>query len=190
MTEALVADLKWDVDKAAFERQLRGFIKAARDNNKVIPLPVSMSLETLVMLLAQVNCAGCDAKCCREGTPGGAIELAPGEYKIMIQKYGEQGFTTAPPNGGIIQPCRFLQRNQCTIYSERPMACMLFPMQLHGGLATSRGAPMVEALSVASSCPEGRRIAKAVYKATYMLKQKYWSIPSEELKKMLEGGSQ
>ena len=189
MTEALVAEIRWDADRPTFERGLKKFIKLARNEGKVIPLPVPLALETLVMPLAQVNCDGCDALCCKGGTQGGAVQLAPGEHKALVEKYGDQGFITAPPHGGILQPCRFLKGRLCTIYAERPMGCMLFPMQPHGGVATSRHATPMEALSVASSCPEGRRIAKAIYKSMYLIKQKYWSMPGEELRVMMEGRS-
>lgn len=187
MKDELVVAIDWHVDKEAFERQLRKFIKAARENGKVIPLPVSPSLETLLLLLSQVDCSNCEAICCKRGTPGNVVALAPGEQKALVVKYGDQGFTTTPPAGAISMPCRFLKGNQCSIYPERPLSCMVFPMQTGGEVSSDANAPRVEALAVASSCPEGRRIAKAVYKTTWQLKQKYLSLPREESLAILQG---
>jgi len=187
MKDQLEAKLDWQVDKEAFGRQIKKFIKAAREGGKVIPLPVSPSLETLLMMLSQVDCSNCEALCCKRGMPGNVVALAPGEHKALAVKYGDQGFTTTPPAGAISMPCRFLLHNRCSIYPERPLSCMVFPMQPGGRVSSETNEAKIDALAVASSCPEGRRIAKALYKMTWQLKQKYFSLPTKECLAVLEG---
>jgi len=187
MSDQMVAMVDWRLYRVAFESQVDKIIQEAKAKGKVIPLPISPSLETLIMLLSQVNCSNCDAICCREGMPGNEAALAPGELKALAKEYGDKGFTGTPPGGGINLTCRFLQGKQCRIHDHRPLSCMVFPMQGSGEVASDFGAPKRNALAVASLCPEGRRIAKAVYMTTWELKQKYWSIPSDEALAILRG---
>lgn len=186
MAEEIITELNWDVSQEEMKQQIRTLIANCRVSGKVITLPLKASYETLVMLLAQVNCEGCEAVCCKMSPPDELIALAPSEYDQLVKKHGIEGIQKDRLPWGIKTPCRFLKKNRCTIYQERPVACIAFPMQPGGELAGSYAGPRFEAMAVASYCPEARRIAKSIYMMVWRIKQKVFEIGAEDAKWMMQ----
>jgi len=181
----LVAEIAWDIDQKQFKDQVRQMIAMARKGNNVLTLPISPSLESILLILSQVNCDGCDAICCRVSPPDETVAMTPSEYKMLREKYGDEGMVSTWLGGVIKMPCRFLKNKRCSIYSERPLACVVFPIQHGGACGASFDSQPFEALAVSSYCPEGRRIAKAVYMTMWQIKQKIWAIGLEEASELL-----
>lgn len=183
MSEELVSTIDWALSEEAFRTQIQRMIAAAMAGGKVLALPVSPSVETMMLLLSQVHCDHCDAACCTS-TPGGLLPLTPSEFKFLAERYGAHGMVPAEFGGAIRMPCRFLHKHRCSIYADRPLVCIAFPLQPGGAFGTSMGERR-EGLSLASSCPEGRRIAKAVYMVAWSMRQKVAAIGFEEAAEVL-----
>ena len=185
MGNKLVAEIAWDIDQNQFKEQVRQMIAMARKGNNVLTLPISPSLESILLILSQVNCDGCDAICCRVSPPEGMVAMTPSEYKLLREKYGDEGMVSTLLGGAIRMPCRFLKNKYCSIYSERPLSCILFPIQPGGAYGASFYSQKIEALSVSSYWPEGRRIARAGYMTIWQIKQKIKAIGFEEASELL-----
>lgn len=184
----LVAEVNWSLPIRDFVASVNKNFALARANGKSIVLPIEASQSTLALLLAQVNCKECDAPCCRMGPPTNTVALTPTEYRHLTQKYGHAGFKITMIGkhhcGELTMPCRFLSRARCTIYEDRPLSCIAFPLQT-GGAYGLPGSEPVEAMSLASYCPESKRIARGTYKALYWFKQKIWQIGRQEAEELL-----
>ncbi len=185
MGNKLVAEIAWDIDQNQFKEQVRQMIAMARKGNNVLTLPIGPSLESILLILSQVNCDGCDAICCRVSPPDEMVAMTPSEYKMLCEKYGDEGMVSTRLGGAIKMPCRFLKNKHCSIYPERPLACVVFPMQPGGACGASFDSQPLEALAVASYCPEGRKITKAVYMTMWQIKQKIQAIGFEEASELL-----
>jgi len=181
----LVVEIAWDIDQKQFKEQVRQMIAMARKGNNVLTLPISSSLESMLLILSQVNCDGCDAICCRVSPPDEMVAMTPSEYKMLRERYGDEGMVSTRLGGAIKMPCRFLKNKHCSIYPERPLSCVVFPIQPGGAYGASFDSQPLEALAVSSYCPEGRRIAKAVYMTMWQIKQKIQVIGFEEASELL-----
>lgn len=180
MTELLKTVLDWDVGQEEFRRQIREMVSTCERKGKVIPLPLRLveGVELagqLGFLLTMVNCDQCDSLCCsRETSPDGAGIGLIGQEVDFIQKAGYAHFIQENHLGKCLHyPCPFFsvkhQGRGCSIYPDRPFSCVVYPFQPGGWL----GEEKVLAISVASSCPEGRRIARSVYMNTWRVRQKF-----------------
>ena len=171
--EPLKTYIDWELEKDAFQCLIRDMIKDCVDHNKVIALPITITegssfLDQLGMLLSQVNCKDCN-RCCKSGE-NNVVSLTPEEGRYFSGKYGQSYFTTFEDNLAIPYPCCFLIGHECSIYSDRPLVCALYPFQ-PGGFA---GEEMKEnVIAVASDCPEGRRIARTIYMTIWRLRRQF-----------------
>ena len=171
--------IDWTLDQEPFKQQVRDLVNRAREEGKVLALPFrafpgQSELDLMTSLLAQVNCDGCDAPCCRSNPNGEPITLVPPEYNRLIEKYGEEHFIWNGKLGILKMPCPFLKNNRCTIYSDRPLVCVLYPFQ--PGATDGKGNMMV---ALASGCPEGRRIGKAAYMMSWRIRQQFYALGEE-----------
>ncbi len=69
-----------------------------------------------------MNCAGCLAPCCRD-----VVYLAPREFDKLRKKQAALKYTQIG-DIFILTPCPFLVENMCTIYADRPLACVRYPL--------------------------------------------------------------
>jgi len=171
--EVLKYEVPWDLEKDEFQGFVRDMIKTCVDHGKVISLPIELVqgeyfLDQMAMLLSQVDCKDCHKCCISE--KGGVIDLQKAEYELFCQKYGKQHFVTDGKLFSIPYPCPFLQKDKCSIYGDRPFACVLYPFQ-PGGYGGEHGEIYV--IAVASSCPEGRRIARGTYMTSWRLRKQF-----------------
>ena len=180
----LLAVVDWDVSQEELKEQVRKIIATARRENKVLTLPIGLSLDAMLALLSQVRCDSCEAVCCKISPPEEVISLTPGEYRALSGKYGQKGMRQTVFGGELELPCRFLKNNRCAIYPERPLVCMTFPFQ-PGGAIGGNVNEALDAIALASYCPEARRIAKAVYMTLWGVKQKIWSIGLKDAESLL-----
>lgn len=174
-SESIKFVINWDLDRQAFQDLVRDMIKQCVEQNKVIVLPVEIVsgevfAEQLSVLLSQVNCGDC-SKCCESSFDNEEICIVPDEYLYLAEKYG-YGHFNIDVNGKITlhYPCPFLKSRRCSIYSDRPLVCTLFPFQPGG---TSGEDAELNVLALASSCPESRRIARAVYMTQWRLRKQF-----------------
>jgi Fe-S-cluster containining protein len=165
--------IRWDVDQDEFRREIRQMIHQARTQHKVIPLPFSQTgqpaLDLLTVILGEVNCDYCDAPCCKVNPNGEPIDLLPAEVPRLSQ-HGLKGTK-------ITMPCEFLKSGRCSVYPDRPLVCLLYPFQ--PGANDGEGRPL---FAVASSCPEGRRIARDCYMMAWKLRSCFYSLGDEFFK--------
>ncbi len=165
--------IDWTLNQEAFKQQVGDLINRARKGGKVLALPFRAfpgmpMLDLMTSLLAQVNCEGCDAPCCKSNPNGEPISLLPPEYKRLAEKYGQEHFIRQGDRGIVKMPCPFLRNNRCTIYLDRPLVCVLYPFQ--PGATDGEGNMM---MALAANCPEGRRIAKAAYMMSWRIRQQF-----------------
>ena len=176
--KALKFMIDWELDKKEFQASISEMIKNCMEQDKVISLPIEINpgpnvIGLLSLLLGQIDCTNCNNKCCVSGE-NNRIELLPKEYQILASKFGKQHFINyysqaQDATGYAMQfPCPFLAEHKCSIYGDRPLICALFPFQ-DGGFAGEHQNNYVYAL--ASSCPEGRRIARQVYMTFWRLRR-------------------
>ena len=169
--------------EAEFRKQIEKLINTARKTETVFPLPCHIEcsgIETMALVLSQINCSNCDARCCRTARFAEfGIPLLDTEYRVLEERIGTEKLAKISMklignNRYMPTPCPFLNKNQCSIYDIRPFACINYPIDQSG--VDNSGEKMV---SLDPLCPEARRITKRAYLT-------YWKI----LHKMEEVSSQ
>lgn len=75
MNDKLTYHIDWTLSQSVFRKLVKELLHQAEKKDKVIALPImvrpgQLFLGMLTLLLAQVDCQGCDAPCCR-GNPLG-----------------------------------------------------------------------------------------------------------------------
>ena len=183
MTEYLTYVLDWELSQRDFRRQVKDLIHRAEKDGKVLALPMrvypgQMMIDQITLLLSQVNCEGCDAPCCRRNPNEEPIQLFPPDYLRLSKKYGEQHFIRKGDRAELPMPCPFLKSNRCAVYPDRPLVCVIYPFQ--PGAVDGSGNMM---LALASGCPEGRRIARAIYMTAWRIRQQFRALGEDNFMK-------
>lgn len=172
--------IDWELSQDAFRDQVRELIRRARKHGKVLALPIEIrngqtAIDMLTLLMAQVDCENCDAPCCKSNPEGMLTQMLPPEYERLSAKYGKEHFIVKEDGAYLPMPCPFLRKGPnpqlkqlCKIYQDRPLVCVLYPFQ--PGANDGAGNHI---LAVASSCPEGRRIARAVFMTAWRIRQQF-----------------
>lgn len=186
MSEQIVQEINWQLDQRNFQRQVRAIISEAQKKGKVITLPIGVHLgqvmlDLMTLLLSQVNCDGCDAPCCRRNPSDEPISILPPEYERLAGKY-EVGKLSKIEDGtyGLPMPCPFLKGGRCSIYSDRPLVCIIYPFQPGG--ADFNGNMH---LALSSSCPESHRIARNVYMWGWRIRHQFWLLGGDNFIKAM-----
>jgi len=137
--------------------------------------------DLVTLLLAQVDCRNCDAPCCRANPWGAGTGLPPLEYQRLSEKYGKERFIMKDGMAYLPMPCPFLREaprqkeNLCTIYPDRPLACVLYPFQ--PGAADDAGEAV---LALSSSCPSARHLARDIYMTAWRLRRQFKLLGEED----------
>lgn len=179
MGEYMIDELDWSLSESEFRNSIMVLIAKHLEQGKVIPLPVAGDMDTLQLMLAAIHCNNCSAQCCKAGKDD-IVSLTRKEFDYLVGKYGSDGMVDAK-ECGIKMPCRFLfSGDSCSIYADRPLVCMFYPMQ-PGGKINSQ-----EVLAVASSCPQARAYALQVYMRLWEANKKVNFIGLDEAQKMAD----
>lgn len=189
--------IDWELEPLAFKNQIDNLIIKARREKRVLPLPIVALpgiafIDIAVTILSQVNCDKCDARCCKSNPNNQPLPIMPGDFDNLTDKYGKEMMEKVGakfiymPDGlyyFIPMPCPFLtnKNNRCKIYEDRPLACLLYPMQL--GSINDKGNMLV---ALASECLEGRRITRIIYKYYYSFRQHFKRVGDKEWPRILE----
>jgi Fe-S-cluster containining protein len=165
-------EIVWELPRREFLVDIREKIERATEEKLVLPLPVTilpggLFESVMSLLLPQVNCSGCNAPCCRRNISGLPFAIHLEECEALSKKYGADKFTIVGGYAHLPMPCPFLESNQCSIYEDRPLVCIMYPFQ--PGASAPSG---VDLLALESSCPEARRITMKVYMAYWEILQK------------------
>ncbi len=174
--DALTHTIDWDAKEDAFGANIDSLISITTDNKKIIPLPIAVVkgeqfLEVVTAITMQVDCDGCDAQCCRTNPDGSNISMARTDYRQLRKVFDQKelydmGIRNRGDECLFPSPCPFLHGQRCSIYSMRPLICVMYPVSQPA--TDGSGNPM---LAVESSCPEARRIAKKMYITMWLLRK-------------------
>jgi len=154
--------IDWDVSRRDFAANLKKLFEAIRQRRAAIPLPVAATAGSAAALLAGIDRRGCEGICCISGSQ--FVSLFPSEAARL-------GVTGAPDSQGqipMVLPCRFLKKGRCSVYSERPARCRLYPVQIGGTGEGPSGQETIVGLD--SVCPESARLALRLFLAAYDLR--------------------
>ena len=155
------ARIDWNLSRREFAESLKRLFEDLRAHHAAIPLPVAADIGPAACLLAGIDCKGCTGLCCTRASK--VVALSPSEAS-------ELGIKGTPDSQGQIPlplPCRFLKKGRCSIYSERPAACRLYPIQAGGSGKGASGREVIIGLD--SACPESLRLGLRFYLASYDL---------------------
>ena len=187
MNDKLTYLMDWTLSQLAFHDLVRELIHQAEKKHKVLALPMLIKpdqtfIDYLTLLLAQVDCQGCDAPCCRENPEGELTRITAPEYQRLAEKYGKEHFTVKNSKAFLRMPCPFLRKNRpphrgdlCSIYPDRPLVCVLYPFQSGGSAGEGE-----DVLALASSCPSARRMAKNIYMTAWQIRHQYRLLGDKE----------
>jgi Fe-S-cluster containining protein len=187
ISKELIYTLDWTLSHQAFLKLVRTLIHQAEKKHKVLALPMEIEkgqffIDQLTVLLAQIDCHGCDAHCCRSNPEGKLTQLVPSEYERLSKKYGKENFVLKNGQAFIPMPCPFLRNrvssnNQgyCSIYPDRPMICVLYPFQFGG-----TGVKGEVVLSLASSCPPACKLARNIYMSAWQIRHQFRRLGDKE----------
>jgi Fe-S-cluster containining protein len=175
--------LDWNDPEDIFHSSVKGLIKTAQDNNTIIPIPVKMYkgegvnlayIEIVSLMLAQIDCSHCDALCCKKScsVDNGPIGMLSYEAKNIKDKYGiaisKSSEIRELDYYYINYPCEFLKDCKCTIYNDRPLNCITFPVQNAGEDGDGN-----KLFSLSSMCPEARKLAEKVYMTHWLTRKSH-----------------
>lgn len=171
----------WDLEQEPFKNSIREMIRKAEKGHKVLALPITLEsgrdlINSLALLLPQVNCDKCQSACCTTSMGNRPIEVAPWELERIRARRGDKYFTKKNGMYYLPVPCPFLKNiphNRCSIYELRPSICVLYPWQVGGSISRIDGRSEATTLALASDCPEGRRICQAVFMTYWKLRKVY-----------------
>ena len=176
-------EIDWGLQEAEFRGQIEKLINTARKTEIVFPLPCHIEasgIEIMALVLSQINCSDCDARCCRTSKFAEfGIPLLDTEYQVLVERIGEEklskmGMRLIGNNRYMPTPCPFLHKNLCSIYDIRPFACINYPLDQPG--VDNGGETMV---SLDPSCPEAKRIIKRAYLTFWKLLHKMEEVSSQ-----------
>jgi Fe-S-cluster containining protein len=175
--------IDWDLPLDAFKLQIHMFIKISQEEGKVLPLPIDIIpgenfMAQLAMLVSQVRCDNCNAICCKEDPLKEGIAVLDTDYELLKNAGHAQSVQRRGENWYLPCPCPLLKGDRCTTYGNRPFVCIAYPFQPGGH--GNNGNPL---LTVASSCPEGRRIVRDTYITLWKIRQRF-----QPLKKLYQEG--
>lgn len=181
-------EIRWDLDRMGFCAQVEAIIEQAMSNGTVLPLPLSLgkgmsAVDLIAAVLADIDCSGCNALCCREDGVRNYVSLMPTEATRLYSAFPEM-MMKAPheTKGGLYklyQPCPFLEGNRCTIYELRPLVCRFYPFQF--GALTADKWPMA---AVSPNCPEARQIARTLYTVAWDLRNAFGGLKVDEINRV------
>jgi Fe-S-cluster containining protein len=182
-------EINYELPEAEFHRHIDNFIQNTRKTESALILPVHIqenSMEVFALILGQLNCTNCDARCCRTTTYAEfGIPFLKTEYQTLVERIGDERLATIEvktiSNSKYFPvPCPFLRKKQCTIYDIRPIACVQYPINPPGEDSSGE-----QLFSLDPMCPEARRIVKSTYLALYKLVKKFEEIypQRDEIKK-------
>jgi len=174
--ETLRYDIHWELSYTEFDTFIEGMINECRQRGKTVSLPIEIDsgwkfIGNLTALLAQVNCDGCDALCCRGKRSSNGVTILTPEYELLAEKYGRIQGEKAYLDWTINLPCPYLVNNRCSIYPDRPLVCIIYPFQPGGMDANGH-----QVMALDPGCPEGRRIAKATYMYAWLVRNRLASL--------------
>jgi len=180
------------LEEPEFRKQIENMINDARKNESVLPLPITIGdnvMEITALVLGQINCEKCDARCCRSSAIAKfGIPFLDSEYRTLVELIGEEklakiGVKLIGDSRYFPTPCPFLKKNTCSIYDIRPVVCVNFPFDSPAEDDNGR-----KLISLDPLCPEARRIAKRTYLTLWKLYHKAQEAYSQ--KNELEKGAQ
>lgn len=161
--------IDWELSEINFEKSIDEMIVRVSESGNVLVLPFKITpgeqfFNIIVAVLSQIDCKNCDARCCTSNPPTeNPIEMTAREYYDITHEKSPERLVK------ISYPCRFLnENNQCSAYNNRPMVCVMYPLQT-GGMSDGS-----LAVSLSSHCPEARRITKNIYMERRLLRDR-WS---------------
>ncbi len=155
------ATINWGLSRRDFADSLKRLFEELRKNHAAIPLSIAAEIGAVTCLLASIDCKGCPGSCCNRASK--QVLLSPDE----APRLGVKSTVDAQRQASLPLPCRFLKKGQCSIYSERPAACRIYPVQFGGSAQGASGSQVIIGLD--SFCPESPRVALRVYLAAYDL---------------------
>ncbi|MDD5510785.1 MAG: hypothetical protein PHI12_08245 [Dehalococcoidales bacterium] len=168
--------IDWELEEDEFKKELSELMKGAQETNSVIPLPLNVQsgeigFSMITALISQVKCDACDANCCKRG-PNNCVSLSVKEHMVLFKKYHTQVIKSVYKPGersdfiDMQYPCTLLDNlNHCLAQDEKPFACLIYPLQF-GAKAEGK-----DLFALASSCPEGRRIARQIFLYRWQLRR-------------------
>jgi len=155
------ARIDWHVSRRDFAQNLKRLFEALRKHHAAIPLPVAANEGLTACLLAGIDCKGCAGLCCTRSSKH--VSLFPSE----ALKLGITGTPDARGHVAMPLPCKSFKKGQCSIYSDRPAHCRLYPVQVGGNGNGASGRDVIIGLD--SYCPESLRFGLRIYMASYDL---------------------
>lgn len=177
-------EINMRMPEGEFRKQIDTLVRTSRTTESVLPLPLHIGeygIESMALVLGQINCEGCEALCCRTYKYAEfGIPFLDSEYKALAERIGQErlakmdvksiGSTKYFPT-----PCPFLHKKRCTIYDIRPIVCVQYPFDISGVDMSGEG----KFMSLDPLCPEARRIAKRTYLALWKLINKMEEVSSQ-----------
>lgn len=159
-------------------------IATCREQGKVLTLPIPLHSGEpfafqLSLVLSQVNCDKCDALCCKNDDNHNGITLMSQDREVLEKMNLGHLIKGAGIRPHLAYPCPLLKKKQCTIYADRPIACLLYPFQSGGSITDEH----ILTMAVSSSCPEGRRIARQVFIMAWHIRQRVNMVTSTDFQK-------
>lgn len=176
-------ELNFDLPRPQFKRHINRSIQVAKERKDVIPMPLECSQSVMIALLAQVNCEGCPAYCCKPCSGGKSelrrldvLSLGYDEYARLAQHWErrEQEVTRRDGFVEVPLPCPLLMDNRCIIYETRPLVCNLYPLDF----CSTNGRPTI---GLQSHCPEARKIAERVFMVLYDIRKSLSQLGAETI---------
>jgi Fe-S-cluster containining protein len=159
--------IDFTLPEADFRKQIDEVIHASTKAEVLLPLPCHVdeeSMEFAALILTQLDCTSCDARCCRTTKLAKfGIPFWETEYELLAKRIGAQKLAAIPvrsigKNKYMPTPCPFLRKNSCSVHDIRPWVCIYYPIDPSGADVDGH-----KLLTVDPQCPEARRIAKRTY---------------------------
>jgi len=166
--------IDWELTPQLFEEQLDLMIEQASFFGKVLPLPIPISnantSQLILGLLSRVDCSGCDSACCKAGSE--EIAMLPEEYEDLKAKYPEVMKDIILEKDHVSVPCPLLKDGRCQVYPDRPMVCLVFPIQFGAVIGGPSGTDLENAFALSSLCPAAKRLTREIYLYRYQMRRR------------------
>ena len=167
MAEEFIID--WRLPEGEVIVKIDEYIDWCCSNDYTLALPYPPDRDIVEYTLSQIDCAGCDMRCCntvQSDLCNGEIALTIRDWDTIKANYPHKIWSKLLPKliqqpygVSYLPPCPFIVGNRCQVYEYRPLVCRVYPIDY---ATMAEGNDKVTCLGLSSSCPQAVKHARAI----------------------------
>jgi Fe-S-cluster containining protein len=157
--------IDYSLDREAFMVQVDEMVQLCKAGKVFLPLNAPKSRHSMAILLSAIDCDGCNASCCKANVDGLPIPLMPSDERKLAGLPAYHPVMSPEGCQGLPLPCSFLVDGQCSIYHDRPIVCIFWPVG-EGRIGSK------SVIGLDMNCPSAEKLARKVFATEWLLRNR------------------